>query len=270
MPSYDLSGQVAIVTGGGSGIGRAVARRFAREGCQVAVADLDGERAARVAAEITDAGGAALALTVDVTRQADADRMVAETVARFGQLNIQFNNAGIARVAPLLETDEATWDAIMNVNAKGVLFCAQAAARQMITQGSMSAQSGGGRIINNASAAGKIAPGRIALGAYSASKHAVVGLTRQMAHEWAQHGILVNCVCPGIVDTPMWDVIDREVAQREGAPIGSVKARVVATIPIGRIEQPEDVANMVAFLASADASYVMGQAVDVSGGRIPY
>ncbi|MEZ4659496.1 MAG: glucose 1-dehydrogenase [Caldilineaceae bacterium] len=264
MPTYDLTGQVAIVTGGGSGIGRAVALRFAREGCRVTVADLDGEGAARVAAEIADMGGESLALTMDVTRLDDAERMVAETVARFGQVNIQFNNAGIARVVPLLETDETTWDAIMNVNAKGVLFCAQAAARQMIAQGS------GGRIINNASAAGKMAPGRIALGAYSASKHAVVGLTRQMAHEWIQHGILVNCVCPGIVDTPMWDLIDRETARREGVPIGSVKARVVATIPIGRIEQPEDVANMVAFLASADASYVMGQAVNVSGGRIPY
>lgn len=264
MPSYDLTGQVAVVTGGGSGIGRAVALRFAREGCRVTVADLNEESAAQVAAEIAEMGGDALSLPVDVTRKTDADSMVAETVARFGGLNIQFNNAGIARVAPLLETDEATWDAILNVNAKGVLFCAQAAARQMIAQGS------GGRIINNASAAGKMAPGRIPLGAYSASKHAVVGLTKQMAMEWASYGILVNCVCPGIVETSMWDLIDRQVAQREGVPIGSVKARVVATIPIGRIEQPEDVANMVAFLASADASYVMGQAVDVSGGRVPY
>ena len=152
----------------------------------------------------------------------------------------------------------------MAVNAKGTLFCAQAAARQMIAQGS------GGRIINNASVAGKIAPGRLPMGAYSASKHAVVALTRQMGLEWAVHGILVNCVCPGIVDTPMWDLIDREMAKRDGVPIGSVKAQIAATVPIGRIEQPEDVANMVAFLASADAAYVTAQAVDVSGGRIPY
>lgn len=264
MPHYDLTGQVAIVTGGGSGIGRAVALRFAREGCKVTVADLNEAAAAAVVGEITAFGGVGLALAVDVTRQADVDRMVQATVARFGELNLQFSNAGIARVAPLLETDEATWDAIMNVNAKGILFCAQAAARQMIAQGT------GGRIINNASAAGKMAPGRIPLGAYSASKHAVVGLTRQMGLEWAPYGILVNCVCPGIVDTPMWDLIDREVARREGVPVGSVKAQVAATIPIGRIEQPEDVANMVAFLASADAAYVTAQAVDVSGGRIPY
>ncbi len=264
MLNYDLTGQVAIITGGGSGIGRAVALRFAREGCKVTVADLNETNATRVATEIRALGGNALAMQIDVTRKADCDHMVQETVTRFGPLNIQFNNAGIARVATLLETDEATWDAIMNVNAKGVLFSAQAAAQQMIAQGN------GGRIINNASAAGKTAPGRMPLGAYSASKHAVVALTRQMGLEWAGHGILVNCVCPGIVDTPMWDLIDREVAQREGVPIGSVKAQVVSTIPIGRIEQPEDVANMVAFLASADAAYVTAQAVDVSGGRIPY
>lgn len=264
MPNYDLTGQVAIVTGGGSGIGRAVALRFAREGCKVTVADINESNALAVAGEIRAQGGSALALQIDVTRKSDCDHMVAETVDRFGTLHIQFNNAGIARVASLLETDEATWDAIMAVNAKGVLFSAQAAAQQMIDQGN------GGRIINNASAAGKMAPGHMPLGAYSASKHAVVGLTRQMGLEWARHGILVNCVCPGIVDTPMWDLIDREVAQREGVPIGSVKAQVASTIPVGRIEQPEDVANMVAFLASADAAYVTAQAVDVSGGRIPY
>jgi acetoin reductase-like protein len=264
MPNYDLTNQIAIVTGGGSGIGRAVALRFAREGCKVTVADINETNAAAVATEIAAIGGEALPLQIDVTRQADCDSMVQATVKRFSRLDIQFNNAGIIRVAPLLETDEVTWDAIMNVNAKGTLFCAQAAARQMISQGH------GGRIINNASAAGKVAPGRMPLGAYSASKHAVVALTRQMGLEWAQHGILVNCVCPGIVDTPMWDLIDRAVAERDGVPIGSVKAQVVATIPIGRIEQPEDVANMVAFLASADAAYVTAQAVDVSGGRIPY
>ncbi|HRW08833.1 MAG TPA: glucose 1-dehydrogenase [Caldilineaceae bacterium] len=264
MPNYDLTGQVAIITGGGSGIGRAVALRFAREGCRVTVADINTDNAAAVAAEVEAMGGEALSIQIDVTRKDECEHMVQATVNRFGRLNIQFNNAGIARVATLLETDEATWDAIMNVNAKGILLSAQAAARQMIAQGN------GGRIINNASAAGKMAPGRIPLGAYSASKHAVVGLTRQMGLEWAQHGILVNCVCPGIVDTPMWELIDREVAKREGVPIGSVKAQVAATIPIGRIEQPEDVANMVAFLASADAAYVTAQAVDVSGGRIPY
>ena len=136
--------------------------------------------------------------------------MVCRTVERFGQLDIQVNNAGIGVVAPLMDTDEETWDTLMNVNAKGVLLCSQAAARHMIAQGS------GGRIINNASGAGKIAPGKdVPLGAYAASKHAVVALTKQMGLELSSHGILVNCVCAGIVDTPMWDLIDRETAKLE-------------------------------------------------------
>jgi NAD(P)-dependent dehydrogenase (short-subunit alcohol dehydrogenase family) len=202
---------------------------------------------------------------VDVTRKEDAARMVRETVASLGRLDILVNNAGIGAVAPLLDTDEATWDALMAVNAKGVLLCSQAAARQMIAQGA------GGRIINNASGAGKIAPGKdTPLGAYAASKHAVVGLTKQMGLELAAHRILVNCVCAGIVETPMWDLIDREIARLEGAPVGSVKARAVASIPLGRIEQPEDVANLVVFLTSADASYITGQALNVCGGILPY
>jgi NAD(P)-dependent dehydrogenase (short-subunit alcohol dehydrogenase family) len=202
---------------------------------------------------------------VDVTRKASVDQMVHDTVARYGQLDILVNNAGIGAVVPLMDTDEKTWDALMNVNAKGVLLCSQAAARQMITQGT------GGRIINNASGAGKIAPGKSTpLGAYAASKHAAVALTKQLGLELSDHQILVNCVCAGIVDTDMWDLIDREVAKLENAPVGSVKARAVAGIPLGRIEQPDDVANMVAFLASDDANYITGQTLNVCGGILPY
>ncbi len=265
MPRYELDGQVAIVTGGGRGIGRAIARRLGREGCRVAVADLDRTTAGDVAAEIQQAGGEAMALAVDVTSKKEADDMVRQTAERWGSLNILVNNAGIGAVAPLLDTDEATWDAMMNVNAKGVLLCSQAAARQMIEQGS------GGRIINNASGAGKIAPGKaVPLGAYAASKHAVVAVTKQMGLELAEHGILVNCVCAGIVDTPMWDLIDREIAAMQDVPVGSVKAQAVAGVPLGRIQQPEDVANVVAFLASEDASYMAGQTYNVSGGLLPY
>ena len=265
MPRYDLDGQVAIVTGAGRGIGRAIALRLAQEGCRVTVADLDGETAAQVSAEIQELGAQSLSLQVDVTRSEDVERMVRQTTARLGSLRIMVNNAGIGAIAPLLETDEKTWDALMNVNAKGVLFCSQAAARQMIAQG------GGGRIINNASGAGKTAPGKdLFLGAYAASKHAVVALTKQMGLELSDHGILVNCVCAGIVDTPMWDLIDRETAARQGAPVGSIKAQAVDRIPLGRIQQPDDVANLVAFLASADASYMTGQTYNVSGGLLPY
>ena len=265
MPRYELDGQVAIVTGAGRGIGRAIARRLAHEGASVAVSDLDVENAAGVADEITAAGGKAISLRTDVSRKADAVRVVEDTVAHFGRLDILVNNAGIGVIVSLLDTDESTWDALMNVNAKGTLLCSQAAARQMIAQGH------GGRIINNASGAGKMAPGKdIPLGAYAASKHAVVAITKQMGLELSSHGILVNCVCAGIVDTPMWDLIDREVAKLQGVPVGSVKAGAVASIPVGRIEQPEDVANMFAFLASEDANYLTAQTYNICGGILPY
>ncbi len=265
MPRYELDGQVAIVTGAGRGIGRAIARRLAQEGASVAVSDLDVENAAGVADEITAAGGKAISFRTDVSRKADADRVVEDTVAHFGRLDILVNNAGIGAIVSLLDTEESTWDALMNVNAKGVLLCSQAAARQMIAQGD------GGRIINNASGAGKMAPGKdIPLGAYAASKHAVVAITKQMGLELSSHGILVNCVCAGIVDTPMWDLIDREVAKLQGVPVGSVKAGAVASIPVGRIEQPEDVANMFAFLASEDANYLTAQTYNICGGILPY
>jgi acetoin reductase-like protein len=265
MPRYDLDDQVVIVTGAGSGIGRAIARRFAHEGACVTVADVNESHARDVATEIEASGGGALALRVDVTRRDQVERMVDATVERFGRIDVLVNNAGVGAVAPLLDTDEATWDLLMNVNAKGTLLCSQAAARRMIAQGH------GGRIINNASGAGKIAPGKdTPLGAYAASKHAVVALTKQLGLELSLHQILVNCVCAGIVDTPMWDLIDREIARLEGAPVGTVKARAVASIPLGRIEQPEDVANMVVFLASEDAGYLTAQTFNVCGGILPY
>ena len=265
MPRYDLDGQAAIVTGAGRGIGRAIALRLAREGARVTVSDLDKANAREVSGEITSSGGQSLAVKADVQDRDQVERMVEETVDRFGQLDILVNNAGIGVIAPLMDTDEKAWDALMNVNAKGVLLCSQAAARQMIAQGN------GGRIINNASGAGKIAPGKgVHLGAYAASKHAVVGLTKQLGLELSDHAILVNCVCAGIVDTPMWDLIDRELAALQGVPIGSVKEAAVASIPLGRIQQPEDVANLVAFLASTDADYMTGQTYNVCGGILSY
>jgi len=264
MPRYDLEGQVSIVTGAGRGIGRGIALRLANEGVSVAVADINEGNACRVADEIEGKGGQALGLKIDVTQKKDVELMVKGVVARFGKLDILVNNAGLNVLAPLIDAEEADWDSLMDVNAKGVFLCSQASARQMISQGS------GGRIINNASGAGKIAPGKdMPYGIYAASKHAVVGLTRQMGLELSSHQILVNCICAGIVDTQMWELIDQDISKMEGLAVGEVKARAVASIPLGRIQQPEDVANLVAFLASDDASYMTGQAYNVCGGILP-
>jgi meso-butanediol dehydrogenase/(S,S)-butanediol dehydrogenase/diacetyl reductase len=264
---YDLGGQVAVVTGAGRGIGRAIALRLAAEGAAVAVGDVDGAGAERVAAEVESRGGRAIGLPVDVAKRADAERLVGAAVEWApwgeGRLDILVNNAGILRVAPLMETDEALWDATFDVNVKGILLCTQAAARVMIALGR------GGRIVNAASGAAKMGPG-LPIGAYAASKHAVLGLTRCFAVELAPHQILVNCYCPGIVDTAMWDLIDREVAARRGQPVGSVKAELLGSIPLGRLQTPEDVAAVVAFLASADAAYVTAEAMNNSGGLLTH
>jgi acetoin reductase-like protein len=264
MGGYGLDGRVAIVTGAAQGIGRAVAERFAREGMAVSLSDVNAERVRETAEAIASDGALVEAVAADVTDAGSVGRLVDATVEAFGRVDVLVNNAGVGVVARLLDTDEATWDLVMDVNAKGVLLCTQAAARQMIAQGS------GGRIISNASGAGKVAPGRHPLGAYAASKHAVVALTKQFGFELAPHRILVNCVCPGIVDTAMWDLIDEQVAALEHMPVGSVKQRAVDSIPVGRIERPEDVANVIAFLASDDADYITATALNVCGGLIPY
>ena len=260
MPSYELDNQAAIVTGGGRGIGRGIALRLALEGAPVTVADLNEKAAEEVAGEIRSRGGQAISLKVDVTQKADANHMVSETASVFGRLDILVNNAGVVTITPALEIDEADWDLHMNVNAKGVLLCSQAASRQMIAQGH------GGRIITIVSTAGKLPSKGMHIAAYVASKHAAVGLTQQMSLELAPHGILMNSVFPGIVDTEMLRGMHRRIAADSGEAYEDVRARAVNLIPLGRLQGPEDVANMVAFLASSDANYSVGQCFDANGG----
>jgi acetoin reductase-like protein len=256
---YDLSGKVALVTGAGRGIGRAISLRLAREGADLAAVDLALDAAEEVAAEARKLGRRALALRCDVTSAAEVDSTVAAALEALGRIDLLVNNAGIQIVAPLLETTEEQWDALFDVNVKSYWLCARAVVPAMIRQG-------GGKIINASSRAGKTPSRLLPIGAYSTTKHAVVGLTRALAFELARHRITVNAYCPGVVDTPMWDLIDREVARRTGAAPGSIKARAIADIPLGRVQQPEDVANLVAWLASSESDYMTGQAVNIEGG----
>ena len=266
MASYlELKGKSVLVTGAGRGIGLAIARRFINEGCRVLLTDIDPGQTEHVVSAAHQHGSQAAFQHLDVTSASQTGAAIAQAVALHGQLDIIVCNAGTGEVAPLIEATEESFDRQMSINAKGCFLSATIAARQMISQGH------GGRIIINASGAGKIAPGKATpLGVYAMSKHAVVGLTKQLGVELAADGILVNCICGGIVDTPMWDLIDREVTNRSHAPTGSFKSEAVASIPIGRIQQPEDMANLAVYLASDDASYIAGQTLNCSGGMLPY
>ncbi|MDP9352050.1 MAG: L-iditol 2-dehydrogenase [Chloroflexota bacterium] len=256
-----LEGKVAIVTGGAQGMGRAISLRLAQEGARIVIADLTQEAGQKVVEEIASAGGEAVAVATDVRNQEQVQSMVDTAVREFGGLDILVNNAGVGKIIPFLDTTEQDWDFMFNVNCKGLLWCSQAAARVMIEQGR------GGKIINLASQAGR--RGEAFVLAYCASKACVISMTQSMALALAEHKINVNAIAPGVVDTPFWEQVDRQFAQLMDLPVGEPKRRAVASIPLGRIEQPEDVAGVAAFLASSDADYITQQCINVDGGNWP-
>jgi acetoin reductase-like protein len=254
-----LADKVGIVTGGGRGIGRGIALELARQGAHVVVADLDFKAAGEAAAEIAASGRQSLALAVDVTVRSAMDAMVDSAIRRLGRLDILVNNAGVVSLRPLLEVTEEEWDQLFAVNLKGVLFGIQAAGRVMVQQRS-------GRIVNLSSIGAKRGSGLMA--AYCASKAGVISLTRSAALALASYSITVNAVCPGVVETPMWERVSTAQGHYEGRPAEEVRRRRQAEIPLGRGETPEDVARVVAFLASDDAAYMTGQALNVCGGVV--
>jgi D-sorbitol dehydrogenase (acceptor) len=256
-----LEGKVAAVTGAGSGMGRAIAQAYAREGAKVLIADIDLDAAEDGAGAIAAGGGDASAIRIDVRDRAQAQAMVDAAIERFGGLDILVNNAGVGRIVPFLETTNEDWDFMFDVNCKGLLWCSQAAARQMIAQGR------GGKIINLASQAGR--RGEALVLAYCASKACVINMTQSMALALAEHRINVNGIAPGIVDTPFWVEVDRQFAKLLGWEIGEPKRRFVESIPLGRIEQPEDVTGAAIFLASSDSDYMTQQTLNVDGGNWP-
>jgi len=257
-----LAGTHVLITGAASGIGAATARRLAQDGAQVLLADLNAKGVKAVADELGQA-----AIQVDVTRAADINRMLETAYQRWGRLDVLFNNAGIEGLRPLLEVSEADWDKVMNVNLRAVFFVLQATARRMRQQPPMADSELRGKLIQTASIAA-YRGGQPHMVHYSASKAGVVSVTRTAAQVLAPFKITSNCICPGVVDTPLWARIDAEWAELEGWEVGEAWKRRTAGIPLGRPEQADDVAGVVSFLASHDSDYMTGQAVHVDGGLV--
>ena len=249
--------RTVLVTGAGTGIGRAIALAFAKEGYRVAAADLD-ESAAAVTA--TAAGGGAMAVQADVGDVADIDRMVSTVVSELGHLDVIVNNAGVTRGAYIMNLTEDDWDRMHRVNAKGVFFCLQRAAREMIPRRE-------GRIINIASIAGRGFPGT-SNAAYAASKGAVISLTKTAAQQLARHNLNVNAICPGVTMTEMVTRLVTQRAEKEGISVDEARAAAVKPIPLRRANDPADIAAMAVFLASPGARNITGQCYNVDGGLV--
>jgi meso-butanediol dehydrogenase / (S,S)-butanediol dehydrogenase / diacetyl reductase len=256
-----LKNRSIIVTGAGRGIGEAIARGLAAEGALLTIADINQTSAKLVAQSIVKADGKAIGVEVDVSRRDSVQAMVGAAVKAFGRLDVIFNNAGIAQTRAFLSITEDDWQRVMDVNALGVLLCMQEAAKRMIAQGQ------GGKIINTASIAGK--QGYAPLAHYCASKFAVVAMTQAGAREFGQHKINVNAICPGVVATEMWKVIDKGF-QTEGMTSRENEAfeKFSADILLGRASTADDLVGVSCFLASSDSDYMTGQSLVVDGGMV--
>lgn len=246
--------RVAIVTGAGQGIGRAIACRLARDGFAIAIIDIDAAALDRVKKEIEDRGTSILALTADLTKLDEVQKAI-NLSAEWGQITVLVNNAGRVLITPFLEITEDEWDAIMTLNLKTVFFAMQFAISKMAQ---------GGRIVNLSSVSGR--SGRPDQAHYAAAKCAVISLTQSAALSFATRGITVNAICPGVVDTPMTSRIHEIRASALGITPQESLNRMIARIPLGRLQSPDDIAGAVSFLCSPDAAYITGQSLNVCGG----
>lgn len=255
-----MKNKVAFVTGAGQGIGAAIALRLAKDGFAVAVADYNVDTAQQVAEAITRTGGKAVALQVDVAQRDRVFEAVEKARRALGGFDVIVNNAGVAPSTPVADITEEVVDKVYNVNVKGVIWGMQAAIQAFAAEGH------GGKIINACSQAGHV--GNPELAVYSSSKFAVRGLTQTAAKDLAASGITVNAFCPGIVKTPMWEAIDKQISDAAGEPAGYGTREFAKRITLGRLSEPEDVAACVSFLAGPDSDYMTGQSLLIDGGMV--
>lgn len=251
-----LQGKTALITGGAGGIGAAIAERYVAEGGRVAIADAQIQAARGLADRL---GDQAIGLELDVTDAASIDAAIDATVRQFERIDILVNNAAVYDLAPVLDITAESYDRVFAVNVKGALFALQAVAARMVAQGT------GGKIINLASQAGRRGEAEAAV--YCASKAAVISLTQSAGLDLIRHGINVNGISPGVVDTPMWDHVDALFAKLENRPIGEKKRLVGEAVPHGRMGRPDDLTGAAVFLASSDSDYVVAQTLNVDGGN---
>lgn len=251
MSDQRLLDKVTVVAGGGRGLGEATCRRYAREGAVVVVADLDKGLTEGVARRIEDAGGRASAVAMDVTKRPDVEALVASTVADHGRIDVMAIFAGVALFGPAMDCTDEVWQRQLDVNVTGTFLCAQVAARRMIEQKS-------GRIITVSSVMGQRSGDRRM--SYGTTKGAVIALTKHMSGEIAPHGVTINSIAPGPVKTELWLAANPDVEAAESGYLGN--------IPMGRLGQPEDIANAAFMLASDDASFITGHVLNVDGGFI--
>ena len=249
-----LSGKVAVITGAGSGIGRAAAELFAREGAEVALVDLNAQAAAAAAGQITEAGGRALAVGADVADAAQVDLAFRQISDEFGRIDVLYNNAGVNSAGSVVDATDEDWDRCFAVNAKGTFLCSRAAGRLMVA-------AGGGSIVNQGSVAAVVGIANFA--SYCASKGAVVALTRSMSVDLAPRNVRVNVICPGTVYTPLMEPMLRA---RGNGDLAAGLAMTTAKYPIGRLGTPAEIAAVALFLASDDSSFLTGSVITADGG----
>ncbi len=256
-----LAGRSVIVTGAARGIGYGIAEVLAAAGARVVILDLDGDQAMRAAADLSNSVAEAIGVEADVTITGSVESALATTLDRFGNVDGLVNNAGLIRMASVLDVTEDEWRLHYDVNLHSVFLVSRLVARAMIEHGT------GGSIVNVASNAGKV--GYPNMAAYNATKAGVISLTRSLASEWAEHDINVNCVCPGGVDTPMLDGVAAWLAEKFGGEPTDMHSQMVPA-QLGRHVQPVEVGRVVAFLLSDDAAIIRGQAINTDGGDTPY